>query len=93
MNFKIFMFEILKDVIQTKIVFEVNEKYFQIMIPTNPLVEIDLLKLNNYNINFVKNNLEKIINKKIYSYKTNLELTNLLNWLNTINISLVNIDV
>lgn len=87
------MFEILKDVIQTKIVFEVNEKYFQIMIPTNPLVEIDLLKLNNYNINFVKNNLEKIINKKIYSYKTNLELTNLLNWLNTINISLVNIDV
>ena len=93
MNFKIFMFEILKDVIQTKIVFEVNEKYFQIMIPTNPLVEIDLLKLNNNNINFVKNNLEKIINKKIYSYKTNLELINLLNWLNTINLALVNIDV
>jgi hypothetical protein len=93
MNFKIFMFEILKDIIQTKIIFEVENKYFQILIPTNPLIEIDLLKLNNFNITIVKNSLQKIINNKTYSYKTNLELTNLLNWLNTINVSLVNIDV
>jgi hypothetical protein len=92
MNFKIFMFEILKDVIQTKIVFDVEDKFFQILIPSNPLVEIDLLKLNNSNINIVKNSLQKIINNKTYSYKTNLELTNLLNWLISLNTIIVNIN-
>ena len=62
-----------------------NNIQYKLIIPTNPLIECDLLKLHLQDINKVRKVLIKLITKKEYSCKTTDKLLLFLNWINNIN--------
>ena len=62
-----------------------NNIQYNLNIPTNPLIECDLLKLHLQDINKVRKVLIKLITKKEYSCKTTNKLLLFLNWINNIN--------
>ena len=62
---------------------------YNLKIPTNPLVECDLLKLHEKEINKVREVIINIISKKKYSNKTILKLLEFKTWIENVN----NVDI
>jgi len=87
-EFKIIKYNILNETVESSFVFQLyikNESnqncIYNLKLPSNPLVDIDILHLHGTDIYTTIDRIKYIINKKRYSYKTNNALKLFLNWL------------
>jgi hypothetical protein len=82
---KIIKYNFNKDEIITEITFElsfdINKVLYILVIPTNPLCEIELLNLNKKPINNIIDKLFLLIKNNNYGYKTTDNLKKLFMWI------------
>lgn len=85
MIIKITGYEFLKDTIESSIILSINNNdnimLYNLIYPSNPIVDCEILSLNNKNIQFVLNKLTRIIQDEEYSDKTLISLKKLKSWL------------
>lgn len=85
MIIKITGYEFLKDTIESSIVLSINNNdntiLYNLKYPSNPLVDCEILSLNNKKIQVVLNKLTRIIRDEEYSDKTLNSLKNFKSWL------------
>ncbi len=89
-NLEIIKYELIEETVNSSFTFKLIKdnlfKIYILKIPSNPLVDIDILHLHNKHLFDVINKLNKIIKNKYYSYKTLHSLQKFTNWLiNNIN--------
>jgi len=66
---------------------------YNLQIPSNPLVDIEILKFNNNKYDDLNRKINHIIKSKKYCYKTTEELKNFLVWINSkINLNTVHLN-
>ena len=87
-TFKIIEYKILNDTVESFFKFQVfyrnnstNDCIYNLKIPSNPLVDIDILNLHEKDTTDVLERIKYLVNKKRYSYKTNLALELFITWL------------
>ena len=75
------MYEILNDTVESKFNMTVNNKKYCLIIPSNPIADIDILKLHQLDIKNTIIQLKNIIDNKLYSNKTLEKLNDFNKWL------------
>jgi hypothetical protein len=85
MIIKITGYEFLKDTIESSIILSINNNdntmLYNLKYPSNPLVDCEILSLNNKKIQVVLNKLTRIIRDEEYSDKTLNSLKKFKSWL------------
>ena len=74
-------YEILNETVESKFNISVHKKNYCLIIPSNPIADIDILKLHKINIENTLIKLKFIINNQLYSNKTLEKLNNFIKWL------------
>tara|TARA_B100000674_G_C37275368_1_gene660807 strand:- start:269 stop:547 length:279 start_codon:yes stop_codon:yes gene_type:complete len=74
-------YEILNETVESKFNVTVNNKNYCLIIPSNPIADIDILKLHQLDIKNTIIQLKNIINNKLYSDKTLEKLNDFNKWL------------
>ena len=82
---EIIKYELIEQTVKSSFTFRLinnnSIKIYILEIPSNPLVDIDILHLNNKHLVDIINKLNKIIKNGDYSYKTSLSLQKFLDWI------------
>ena len=89
MELRIIEYSIDKNTVQSNFIFNfknkinnISEKYI-LETPLNPLLDIEILKLGDLDINNKIKKLKDLINNKEYSYKATIALSNFIIWINS----------
>ena len=77
MIFKIKKYEFKKESVESLYDLLISNINYNLVLPANPIVDIEILKLHDKNLKEVIKILDNIILKKKYSYKTSIELIKL----------------
>ena len=86
-------YKIFKDSVESKFNVKINNNIFILTLPSNPLVDIDILKLHNQEERESIITIQKIIDNKLYSKKTIKQLISFKKWIyqNCINFNQINL--
>lgn len=77
MIFKIKKYEFKKESVESLYNLLISNINYNLVLPSNPIVDIEILKLHDKNLTEVIEILDNIISKKKFSYKTSVELIKL----------------
>lgn len=86
MKLKILKYKLLNNTVESSFMFCIknNNKTnneFNLKVPSSPLIDIEILNLNDLSCEDVINKINDIIKKNYYSFKTNLALQNFLHFI------------
>lgn len=84
---KITKYELLKETVESSVYIDIlnnNSKVasYNLKYPSNPFLDIDILKFNDTNLNDVLKKIKKILKNKKYSHKSLLILNDMYNLFN-----------
>lgn len=93
-NLKIINYSINKNTIESCFTFNLiinnNTYYYELNLPSNPILDIEILKLIELNLNDKILVLKKLVKNKDYSFKSSKSLTNFVLWIEN-NIKTINV--
>ena len=86
MKLKILKYKLLNNTVESSFLFCIKtnskiENEFNLKVPSSPLIDIDILNLNDLPCEDGIKKIDDIIKKDYYSFKTNLALKNFLNFI------------